>query len=108
MAFEDAAVLGTLFSKIQHAWQLPNIALIFERIRKPRTTALLHKSRTIRDVLALNDGPLQQERDRQIGNQTAFEGSPNFLADPVFQPLLFSYDAIEEAENAWTSYNHCQ
>ena len=104
MAFEDAAVLGTLLSNIQHKSQLADILSMYERIRKPRTMALRDRSRAMRDVYAFNDGPLQQERDRQLQEHAPFDGYPNFLADPIFQKSLFSYNAVAEAERAWETY----
>lgn len=103
-AFEDAAVLGTLFSKIQDASQLPDILSIYERLRKPRTTLLRSRSRAMQEVYQFSDGPLQQERDRQLRNHAPFDGFPNFLADPSLQSLLFGYNAIKEAEKAWETY----
>ena len=74
VAFEDAAVLGTLFSKIQRKSQLPYILSIYERLRKPRTTALRSRSQAMRDVYAFDDGPLQQERDRQLQHHAPSDG----------------------------------
>lgn len=104
MAFEDAAVLGTLLSKIRHQSQLPDILSIYERLRRPRTMAMRSRSYAMRDVYAFDDGPLQQERDRQLQEHAPFEGYPNFLADPSFQSSLFGYNAIEEATKAWDTY----
>ena len=104
MAFEDAAVLGTFFSKLLHKSQLADILSMYESIRKPRTMALRNRSNAMRDVLAFDDGPLQQERDRQLQEHAPFDGFPNFLADPNFQKSLFGYNAISEAERAWEIY----
>ena len=105
MAFEDAAVLGLLSLKMQNKSQLPDILSIYERIRKPRTMEMRSRSRAMRDVYAMRDGPEQQERDRQLLQHAPFEGFPNFLADPVFQKWLFAYDALGEAEKAWKTYS---
>lgn len=104
MAFEDAAVIGVLVSKMQHKSQLPDILTIYERLRKPRTTTLCGKSRAMRDVYAFDDGPLQEERDRQLREHEPFDGYANFLADPGFQKALFGYNAMEEASRAWEIY----
>nr|UZP47902.1 FAD binding domain-containing protein [Cladonia uncialis subsp. uncialis] len=104
MAFEDAAVLGTLFSKVQDSSQLPDILSIYEHLRKPRTSAMRAKSRAMRDVYAFEDGPLQRERDRQLQHHSPFDGFANFLADPIFQSFVFSYNAFEDAEKAWVRY----
>ena len=105
MAFEDAAVLGVLFSKIQHKSQLPDILTIYEGIRKPRTTVVRNRSRAMRDIYAMEDGPMQQERDRQLLENIPFEGYPNYLADPVLQRFLFAHNATKEAERSWAKYS---
>ena len=101
MAVEDAAVLGALFSKMQNRAQIPEILFLYERLRKPRTKAVRERAQAIQKVYTLNDGPLQQERDRHLRELAPYEGYPNFLADPSLQRSLFGYDAIEEAEKAW-------
>lgn len=104
-AVEDGAVLGHLFEKIQHKWQIPDLLRIYETIRKPRTTTVVSRSQYLgREIFHLHDGPRQQERDRQLLEEDPFEGYPNRWADPVFQPFLFGYDAQKEADAAWTRY----
>lgn len=102
MAVEDAAVLGALLSKMQHRAQIPDMLFLYERLRKPRTKAIRDRARAIREVYTLNDGPLQQQRDRHLRELVPYEGYPNFLADPSLQRTLFGYDATEEAEKAWS------
>ncbi|KAL9116383.1 MAG: hypothetical protein Q9187_007091 [Circinaria calcarea] len=103
-AFEDCAVLAVLFSKIQSKSQIPDILSIYERIRKPRAREVRIRAREMRTVFGMRDGPLQQERDRQLLEHAPFEGYPNPLADPVLQKWLYGYRAIEEAERAWEVY----
>ena len=105
MAFEDAAVFGTLFGKIRHKSQIPDILSIYERLRKPRTMALRARSQAQRAVNGFKDGELQEERDRQLRQHQPFDGFPNFLADPGLQNLVFGYDAVKEAEIAWETYS---
>lgn len=78
--------------------------IIFEAIRKDRTTRVVKGSTALRDVFHMHDGPLQQERDRQLLEQEPFEGFPNRWADPVFQSFLFGYDAYAEGYKAWQKY----
>jgi len=105
-AVEDGAVLGALFEKVQEKSQLPDLLLIYEAIRKARTTQVVKGSTSLRDIFHMNDGPQQQERDRQLLEQEPFEGFPNRWADPVFQSFLFGYDAYVEAYRAWRTYLH--
>lgn len=105
-AVEDGAVLGALFEKVREKSQLPDLLVIYEAIRKARTTQVVKGSTSLRDIFHMHDGPQQQERDRQLLEQEPFEGFPNRWADPVFQPFLFGYDAYVEAYRAWRTYLH--
>ncbi|KAL2041259.1 hypothetical protein N7G274_006204 [Stereocaulon virgatum] len=104
LAVEDGAVLGALFERIEHRSQIGDVLTIFERLRKDRTTRIVKGSTALRDIFHMEDGPRQQERDRQLTEHEPFEGYPNRWADPVFQPWLFGYIAFEEAEKAWKLY----
>jgi len=106
-AVEDGTVLGALFEKIQGTHQIHDLLRIYETLRKKRTTAVVLGSADYgRTVFHLRDGPLQQERDRQLikYQDQPFEGYPNWWTDPVFQNFLFGYDALEEASKAWKRY----
>ncbi|MCJ1400746.1 hypothetical protein MMC11_003954 [Xylographa trunciseda] len=104
MAVEDGAVLGALFSQIAHPSQLKDLLLIYERIRKQRTTKVVTGSTHARDIYHCPDGDVQQERDRQFREEAPFEGFPNRFSDPAFQPWLYGYDAYREADDAWATY----
>lgn len=104
MAVEDGAVLGALMERIETKEQLRDVLIMYEKIRKERTTRVVKGSTAAREIFHLNDGDRQQERDRQLLEEEPFEGYPNRWADPVFQPYLFGYDAEEEVEKAWATY----
>ncbi|SRR6266536_200634 len=103
-AVEVGAVLGHLFEKMTHKNQLTDLLVIYEAIRKSRTTRVVKGSTAYRDIYHMHDGPRQVERDRQLLEYEPFEGYPNRWADPVFQKFLFDYDAQEEVEKAWETY----
>ena len=63
-----------------------------------------HRSSAIRTINDIVDGPLQQERDRQLTEHEPFDGYPNPLADPVLSRWLFDYEAFEEVEKVWKIY----
>ena len=58
----------------------------------------------MRLINSMPDGPLQQERDRQLLHHAPFEGYPNPWADPVAQKFMFGYDAYREGEDAGNIY----
>ena len=103
MAMEDAAMLGRLFALSEHPAQIPDLLTIYEHIRRPRTMEVKRRSKEMRATHGFPDGPLQEERDRQMALEP-FEGYPNAWADPVFQKWLWGYDAVQEADKAWNVY----
>lgn len=103
-AVEDAAVLSGLLSRLELKSQLPDVLSIFEGHRKTRAMKVKHRTLATREINGMVDGPLQQERDRQLSEHEPFNGYPNPLADPVFSDWLFGYDATEEVEKAWNTY----
>ena len=98
-AFEDAAVLGSLFSYVKNSEQIPNLITQFHQIRMSRSMEVLRKSAAMREVFGMPDGITQQERDAQIA-MDPHEGCPIALADPVFQKWLWGYNAIEDANQS--------
>lgn len=103
-AVEDGAVLGALFHHIERRSQIADSLLIYERLRKGRTTKIVKGSTAMRDIFHMEDGERQQERDRQLTEEQPAENYPNRWADPVFQNWLFRYDADREVEIAWRDY----
>lgn len=103
-AVEDGAVLGALFERLKHRSQVADALLIYERLRKERTTRVVKRSTTLRGTFHMEDGDRQKERDRQLTEQEPFENYPNPWADPIFQKWLFGYDADREVEMSWMKY----
>ncbi|CAG8948678.1 hypothetical protein HYFRA_00001798 [Hymenoscyphus fraxineus] len=104
MAFEDAAVLGVFFARLTSKDQICDLVAIYDEIRKPRAMECRSRSRDLRHVFTYADGPEQAERDRRLMYEEPFEGSPNFLSDPVLQTWLFGYDAVRAGEEAWENF----
>ena len=98
-AFEDAAVLGSLFSYVKTREQIPNLMAQFQQIRMSRSMEVLRRSAAMREVFGMPDGIAQQERDAQIA-MDPHEGCPIALADPVFQKWLWGYNAIKDASQS--------
>ena len=55
-------------------------------------------------MIHLFDGPLQQERDRQMMEGPPSRGFPLALGDPVLQPYILAYDAQLAVDQAWEAY----
>ena len=120
MAIEDAAVMGSLLSRLSSRSQLPAFLSAYEEIRRPRTTKAQLNSRSNQYVFHLPDGPFQEKRDAEMQRamladfelvrynagytkpQTHDEGNPNKWADMRENVEQFSYDADSAAES-WLS-----
>ena len=101
---EDAIVLAALSAQLSSKDQIPDLIAIYEGLRKPRALEIKRRSYGMRETNSMDDGPVQEERDRLLTQHKPFEGYPLPWADPVFQKWLYSYDACGEAERAWKMY----
>lgn len=107
-AVEDGATLGAILAQIEHKAQIHDALIIFEAARKQRTSHIVRGSAALREIFHIPDGPIQEERDRQLAEELPFEGFPNRWADPVFQKWLFDYDVYSEVNNMWKLYRSGQ
>lgn len=108
MAVEDGAALGSLLSRITRRSQIPDVLVIYESLRKARSTRVVKASSHSQTVFHLPDGAKQRERDRQLieFNNRPFPGYPNKWRDPDFQKWLWGYDVEGEVDNAWETYEN--
>lgn len=106
MAIEDGAVLGLLMGRLTMPSQLPDILVIYEALRKSRSTTVVKASSDNQGIFHMRDGDRQRERDRQLleYQDHPFDGYPNKWRDPKFQAWLWGYDPEEEVEKAWAVY----
>jgi hypothetical protein len=123
MAIEDAVVLSTLTGKPQRnlaaAWN--NVLEMFYQVRHQRIEFLQSKALKLYQISTYPNGPLQQERDRQLQEEMRLmealdmtdsangrqdlgpyfaRDSPNFLSDVWFRDEVFAYDAKSIGEDA--------
>ncbi|KAH9938896.1 FAD/NAD(P)-binding domain-containing protein [Epithele typhae] len=120
MAVEDAAVLGSLLSRLSSPSQLPVFLRAYEALRLPRTAETQNQSRLNQHTFHLPDGPAQEARDADMRAATARElerlrqgravgeddlgrsaGAANQWADERKNEEQFLYDADAVAEQWW-------
>jgi len=115
MAIEDAAVLGNLLSRISRISQLEPLLKAYQGLRLGRTASVQESSRLSGQILHLQDGPEQRERDEGMRKAMALElssgssrGSPrepagnqNRWAGRAETDAFFGYDADAEVDKWW-------
>lgn len=118
MAVEDAAVLGSLMSRLSHISELGPILRGYEALRHDRTAATQASSRLNQRIFHYPDGPEQEARDASMRRAMEYskrleagsvvdndggvgKGNYNQWADPQKNMEQFAYDADEEAERWW-------
>ncbi|KAL4073711.1 hypothetical protein V8B97DRAFT_1865579 [Scleroderma yunnanense] len=122
MAIEDAAVLGSLFSRLSSRAQIAPLLYAYESIRYARATSTQASALLNQKTFHLPDGPDQEERDSQMraamedarkerdGETTSdtytssHKGNPNQWADREKSAIQFGYDADEEADKWWREH----
>ncbi|KAL9107507.1 MAG: hypothetical protein Q9227_007609 [Pyrenula ochraceoflavens] len=102
--FEDASVIGTLFSSIKEFSQIPDALRIYEEIRKPRATEVRKRTDAQKIVYGLSDGPEQRRRDQELMAAARGKGFPHAVEDPDFQARLWGYDAELVAKQHWEEF----
>ncbi|KAI8626273.1 FAD/NAD(P)-binding domain-containing protein [Xylariaceae sp. FL1651] len=97
-AFEDAGVLGAIFSQSISPAQIPEALRVFEEVRQPRASEVRHRTIDQKDMYALADGPTQAGRDTRL----------NAGADYELFKWLWEYDATASGREAWKAFAKTQ
>lgn len=90
-AFEDAGVLGAIFSHPIEYNQIPKALEVFEDVRRPRALEVRRRTLNQKAMFALADGPEQEARDAKL---RAGE-------DYALFEWLWQYDAVKAGGQAW-------
>ncbi|KII85133.1 hypothetical protein PLICRDRAFT_45272 [Plicaturopsis crispa FD-325 SS-3] len=113
MGIEDAAMLGSLFSRISSREQISTLLYAYEELRQPRCAETQKSEHERRDFIALPTGPIQELRDqglRETLKQAALDwddADEEFLrATYEAYIIIFAYDAGEMADDWWTKWGN--
>ncbi|KAF7175189.1 hypothetical protein CNMCM7691_006593 [Aspergillus felis] len=93
-AFEDAGVLGGIFSQSVGHDQIPDALRVFEEVRKPRASEVRRRTLDQKAMFALANGPEQEERDAKL----------RAGADYGLFEWLWGYDAAKSGREAWERF----
>ncbi|PFH48582.1 hypothetical protein AMATHDRAFT_149553 [Amanita thiersii Skay4041] len=109
LGIEDAQSLATLFSRVQSRDHLAQLITAFDDIRQSRCTFAQEWDLTKYKLFTLAPGPEQEARNYKFKKgflNKEWENMDEAALQEVWQDefALFSYDAIEKAEDWWTKW----
>ncbi|KAI1131886.1 FAD binding domain protein [Nemania abortiva] len=102
-SLEDGVVLGRLLGCVTNPSEIGPALELYEKIRKIRGESIAKEALGQRVSFHLEDGPLQEERDRIFLGSLGKEPKspfPSRWTCPAVQPWLYGYDALAEADRA--------
>ena len=101
---EDGAVLGALFGNIQQKADIRDLLLLYEQLRRPRTTKVRDLSIENGQIFHMLNQGQSNDNDELHQSIRAFGSSHNRFADPGFEGWLFGRDVVAEAEEVRESF----
>ncbi|KAI0904445.1 FAD binding domain protein [Ustulina deusta] len=102
-SLEDGAVLGRLLGYVTSPSEIAPALELYEKVRKTRGEGIAKETFNQRKAFHLEDGPLQEARDKFFLDCLGKEPQPPFPSRwtcPIMQPWVYGYDALAEADNA--------
>lgn len=100
MAIEDAACLGFVLSKLRSRDDIRDCLAFFYDIRRERAHTIQRGSWTNRFFIHMHEGP-QYEMREEVFAAGDYPGSPNLMANVLFQDWLYGYDVIKDTQEKW-------
>lgn len=100
MAIEDASCLGFVLSKISSRDEIGEALAFFYDMRRERAHTIQRGSWTNRFFIHMNEGP-QYDMREEVFAAGDYPGSPNLMANVLFQEWLYGYDVIKDAQQKW-------
>jgi salicylate hydroxylase len=101
---EDAECLAELFDHVDNQDRISDLLNIFQDVRQERCFKIAKRAKEYGQVLVYQDGPYQQERDRQLREHDTFDGYPNPFLDVRLQDWVHNYDVAQAAREALERY----
>lgn len=113
MAVEDGVVLGELLSSfdalrleeqssLSEKASIHSILVLYESLRKARTTINVQGSVRNRHMFHMHDGPEQVTRDQDLAQVDWVEPCPWQWGDIEYQKTLQGLDVVKQASDAFS------
>lgn len=109
-AVEDGLVLGTLLGRLSDTLAIPggrrrdkihDVLVLFEKVRKPRTTLNVQGALGNRKFYHMHDGPEQEQRDKDLAEIDWVKPCKWHWADPSYQKNVLGFDMVKDANEAF-------
>ncbi|KAI1495692.1 hypothetical protein F5X99DRAFT_402723 [Biscogniauxia marginata] len=100
LGLEDAAILGYLLGRVTCKDQIPKATAMYEDLRIVRTARMLDETRKHAEYFHTSDERLRTVRAAELSR--SFHSDSDWT-HPKEQRWIWSYDAYEEAEKAYTA-----
>lgn len=100
MAVEDATTIGVALSHLESLPDLPKTLEFIRNVRLERTHTIQRGSFANRFFIHMAEGPMQDMRNQFFGVGD-FPGTPNLMANTLFQEWMYGHDAEQHAEAEW-------
>ncbi|KAI1357661.1 putative monooxygenase [Xylaria arbuscula] len=102
-SLEDGAALGRLLGSVTSPDHIAPTLKLYENVRKARGDSIAKEALNQRTSFHLEDGPIQEQRDRIFLDCLGKEPRapfPSRWTCPKIQAWLYGYDALAEADRA--------
>jgi salicylate hydroxylase len=113
MAVEDGVILGTLLGRLQSSMNISceekvdrvhDILVLFESLRKKRTTLNVRGAIANRHMFHMEDGSEQEQRDRELSEVDWINPCRWQWADMGYQRRMLGFESVKETEKAFAAW----
>lgn len=113
MAVEDGLVLGTLLGRLSTTDAIPSrqkrdhihqILVLFEKLRKTRTTINVKGAVANRKFFHMHDGPDQEQRDRDLAEIDWIKPCKWHWGDLSYQQKMLAFDMVKDTNDAFSRW----
>ena len=115
MAVEDGLVLGTILGRLTTTDDIPaaekrdrihDVLVLFEKLRKSRTTLNVKGAIANRKFFHMHDGPEQEQRDKDLAEVDWVKPCRWHWGDLSYQQKMLGFDMVKDTNDAFTRWTH--
>lgn len=109
-SLEDAALLGTLYSRLRSWDQIHSLSDAYQELRQKRVQYMIRAETNNFHLVTAPTGPEQEARDAHLREQYALSRDPANATDDMLLEQwesiadVYAYSPVEEADNWWMKW----